>query len=46
MTTTIADFKLMKLEMGSVFDYNEHAAYPIYILKSNGQVDCLVDYES
>lgn len=32
--------------MGLRFEYNEKLAYPIYILKENGQVDCLIEYES
>ena len=38
--------KLVSIDMGSKFEYNEKLAYPIYILKINGQVDCLIEYDT
>ena len=32
--------------MGLQFEYNEKLAYPIFVLKINGQVECLIEYES
>jgi hypothetical protein len=32
--------------MGFKFEYNDQYAYPIYILKSNGYVECIIEYES
>ena len=31
--------------MGAKFTYNGKPAYPIYVLKPNGQIECLIDYE-
>jgi hypothetical protein len=31
--------------MGCLFEYNDQYAYPIYILKSNGHVECIIEYE-
>ena len=32
--------------MGAAFEYNDKIAYPIFILKSNGIIECLIEYES
>jgi hypothetical protein len=37
--------KFLNIEIGARFEYNERYAYPIYVLKSNGQIDCLVEYD-
>lgn len=33
------------IAMGNKFTYNGKTAYPVYVLKPNGQVDCLIDYD-
>lgn len=37
--------KLLSIDMGSMFEYNNQLGYPIYILRSSGQVECVVEYE-
>jgi hypothetical protein len=40
-----SDEKCIKIEMGSAFEYNNKTAYPIFILKSTGLIECLIEYE-
>lgn len=34
------------IDIGNRFIYNGKPAYPIYVLKPTGQVECLIDYDS
>jgi len=38
--------KCLKIEMGPAFEMNNKLAYPIFVLKSNGFIECLIEYES
>jgi hypothetical protein len=38
--------KCLKIEMGPAFELNSKLAYPIFVLKSNGFIECLIEYES
>jgi hypothetical protein len=46
MLIIIYFFFPVNIDMGLRFEYNDKLAYPIYILKENGQVDCLIEYEA
>lgn len=35
----------ISIEVGNRFEYNNRLAYPIFTLKSNGQINCLLEYE-
>jgi hypothetical protein len=37
--------KIVNIDIGSQFEYNEKLAYPIFLLKINGQVDCVIEYD-
>lgn len=36
----------VNIDMGMKFTFNGKPAFPIYVLKSGGQIECLIDYES
>lgn len=36
----------LNIDMGMKFTYNNKPAYPIYVLKPTGQIECIIDYES
>jgi len=36
----------VSIDMGARMMFNGKQAYPIYVLKASGRVECLVDYES
>ena len=36
----------VNIDMGMKFTFNGKPAFPIYVLKSSGQIECLIDYES
>ena len=35
----------ISIEIGSRFEFNSRIAYPIFLLKSNGQINCVLEYE-
>lgn len=41
----ILAFKIISIEIGAKLRYCDKFAYPIFALKSNGQVECVIEYE-
>ncbi len=37
--------RFMSIEIGTRFEYNDKYAYPVFLLKSNGEIHCLIEYE-
>lgn len=40
------NYGFISIEIGSRFEFNNRIAYPIFLLKSNGQINCVLEYEN